>query len=149
MNQLATGESIPPETREINGDMDRFGDLSAIIRSRKTYHGSQIDDLLTQFEADKFDTSEPKPDSIIVDLRSKEQFGGWHFPGSFNVPADKIQDFVQEHGSSRNYVFYCQKGLQSAFVASKLRSEGFNSSYITINKLMKTTKSEPAEQKQS
>ena len=140
---------ITSEPREINGDMDRFGDLSAIIRSRKTYHGSQIDDLLTQFEADKFDTSEPKPDSIIVDLRSKEQFRGWHFPGSFNVPADKIQDFVQEHGSNRNYVFYCQKGLQSAFVASKLRSEGFNSSYISMNKLMKATEVKPAEQKRS
>ncbi|MCW6169033.1 MAG: THUMP domain-containing protein [Thermoplasmatales archaeon] len=132
---------------DINGDMDRFGDLSAVINSEKIYRASQIDDLLTLFKTEEFNIPEPRPDSIIVDLRSMEQFKGWHFPGSFNVPADKIGDFIQEHGQNRNYVFYCQKGLQSAFIASKLRSEGFNSNYIAINKLMKTQDVKHAEQK--
>jgi len=135
-NQKAVISSDPAQ---VNEDMMNFTLIPDLVRSRKTFSGRSIDSLIASFSASDLSVSEPPEGSILVDLRSRDQYRGWHYPGSYNVSLGEISKFVSEHGREKNYVFYCQKGLQSAFIASKLRNEGFSSYYIHINKLTNST----------
>ncbi|EQD37968.1 hypothetical protein B2A_11688, partial [mine drainage metagenome] len=42
-----------------------------------------------------------------------------------------------KYGKNRTYLFYCSKGLMSAYAASKLASMGLNALYTDENKLKK------------
>ncbi len=126
---------VSSQPYQVNEDMEKFTIISELVRTRRTVRITEIDALISEIGSTDLSISEPPPNSIIVDLRPKEQYKGWHSLGSFNVSLGEIQKFVDQHGTENNYVFYCQKGLQSAFVASKLRSAGINSYYISIKRL--------------
>jgi thiamine biosynthesis protein ThiI len=68
--------------------------------------------------------------AAVVDLRSREAFAGWHWPGAehrdyFNA--------LREHArldKGRRWVFYCEVGLKSAHLAELMRAAGFQAWHV-------------------
>jgi thiamine biosynthesis protein ThiI len=75
--------------------------------------------------------------SIIMDLRPQPEYEKWHIPGSINIDLKSLSSIVETGDKSKNYFFYCKKGLNSAYASSIMISNGFKSFYSTEKDLKK------------
>lgn len=66
----------------------------------------------------------PPPDSVLVDLRSAEDYKRWHLPGALRADPDDVLTLVDRLGRDKTYVFYCYGGGTSLDVAESLRRLG-------------------------
>ncbi len=118
---------------EIDGDMG-YIDLSTItgnmrILSFKDISGSVMNDDI------RYDgTTE---DAVFIDLRPEREYEKSHIEGALHMG---IGDIEKISDKSRRYVFYCEKGMQSAYAASLLKSHGFRAYYETYKNLLKGEK---------
>lgn len=125
-----------PET--IDRDMETLGDLvDKLVSGRMILHGSDVDEYLNSISDEDFEIRELPADSVIVDLRSREKFSQWHHEEAINARLGKLESIIEERGKDKIYVFYCQKGLQSAYAASEARNLGVRSYYTTSEKIEK------------
>lgn len=76
-------------------------------------------------------------DVIVVDLRSMDKFKSWHPEGSIHATIAEVGGLPGKYGKNRTFLFYCSKGLMSAYAASKLSSMGLNALFTDENKLRK------------
>lgn len=66
--------------------------------------------------------------SIIIDVRSPQEFAGGHLEGAVNVPLDQMQQWLDAHADlekSSEIMLYCQSGARSGVACSFLRQQGF------------------------
>ena len=66
------------------------------------------------------------PDALLLDVRSEEEYGNGHIPGSRNVPIqalDRIDGLA--HGKHTPIFVYCHSGSRSAYAAAMLRRMGY------------------------
>ena len=82
------------------------------------------------------ETSDVPENALVVDLRDKDKFDKWHYPGAVNTNLQGLELMLKQK-DDRTYVFYCMKGLQSAYAASIARREGADAFYISEAKLRK------------
>ncbi len=62
----------------------------------------------------------------VVDVRSKSEFSGGHYPGAVNIPVDTLASHTKKLGATdRPLVVYCASGGRSSQAAGILRSAGF------------------------
>jgi thiamine biosynthesis protein ThiI len=68
--------------------------------------------------------------AAVLDLRSREAFAGWHWPGA--EQRDYFAALRDWPGldRGRRWVFYCEVGLKSAHLAELMRSAGFSAWHI-------------------
>lgn len=67
--------------------------------------------------------------SIIIDVRSPQEFAGGHLETAVNVPLDQMQQWLDSHADlekSSEIMLYCQSGARSAIACSFLRQQGFS-----------------------
>jgi phage shock protein E len=67
--------------------------------------------------------------SIIIDVRSPQEFAGGHLEGAENVPLDQMQQWLDAHADlekSSEIMLYCKSGARSAIACSFLRQRGFS-----------------------
>lgn len=67
--------------------------------------------------------------AIFVDMRARSDYEKGHFPGAVNVQLNRLPEFVQSLSRGDVVVFYCKKGLQSAYAASLLNEKGYSAFY--------------------
>ena len=64
--------------------------------------------------------------ALIVDVRSKDEYAGGHFPGAVNIPVDTVAKQTKKLGAQdRSIVVYCASGGRSSQAAAILRSAGY------------------------
>lgn len=62
----------------------------------------------------------------VIDVRSKQEFAGGHFPGAVNIPVDALAGQTKKIGAlDRPLVVYCASGARSSQAAAILRSAGY------------------------
>lgn len=62
----------------------------------------------------------------LIDIRPTPEYEKMHVPGSFNMPADTIDESVKEFISNDTIVCICTKGLErSQHAAEKIAAMGF------------------------
>lgn len=62
----------------------------------------------------------------VIDVRSKGEFAGGHYPGAVNIPVDALASQTKKLGATdRPLVVYCASGGRSAQAAALLRNAGF------------------------
>lgn len=62
----------------------------------------------------------------VIDVRTKGEYAGGHYPGAVNIPVDTLAGQVKKLGAlDRCLVVYCASGGRSAQAAGILRSAGF------------------------
>ena len=70
-------------------------------------------------------TSEIPDGAMVIDTRSEEQYGPWHYPGASRRGFwDLFRDFKRLE-RDRTYVLYCELGLKTAQLAEKMQRAGF------------------------
>jgi len=66
--------------------------------------------------------------TLIVDVRTAEEFATRHFPGAINIPHEDIIQGIQKYnvGKSQNLLLYCRSGNRSGQAEDRLQSAGFS-----------------------
>ena len=73
----------------------------------------------------------------VIDLRNSNDYDKWHIDGAVNLNIRDL-DSVIEHGDrDKNYFFYCNKGLNSAYAVSLMLENGYSAFYSTEKNLKK------------
>jgi len=60
----------------------------------------------------------------VIDLRSKEKFRSWHYPGAVRLDFGQALEAYPSFARDRTYLLYCEFGLKSAHLAELMVREG-------------------------
>jgi rhodanese-related sulfurtransferase len=66
--------------------------------------------------------------TVIVDVRSPEEFAAGHVAGAINIPHDQVVTRAGElaaHKSDGNVVLYCRSGRRTALAVEALEARGY------------------------
>ncbi len=78
---------------------------------------------------EEFDTLRAKPQHVVLDVRTPEEFKAGHVPGATNVSVGDA-DFAKKIATldkSKTYLVHCAKGHRSALATDQLTKAGFKS----------------------
>ena len=78
-------------------------------------------DYRQQFEGDG--------NHILIDVRTPEEFGTGHIPGSININVETLANRLDEIPEDQPIVVYCRSGNRSATAATILVNAGFSPVY--------------------
>lgn len=74
------------------------------------------------FKTNKMATT-PVPQTI-VDVRSVEEFSGYHVPGAINIPVDEVAGRINDFkGMKMPILVYCRSGMRSRAASLLLQKE--------------------------
>ncbi|WP_300799798.1 rhodanese-like domain-containing protein [uncultured Acetatifactor sp.] len=66
------------------------------------------------------------PQAILLDVRTPEEYGGGHVPGSMNLPLQQIEKITAIAEKKETPLFvYCQSGARSRQAVSLLQRMGY------------------------
>lgn len=68
--------------------------------------------------------------AAVVDLRSREAFAGWHWPGAEHRDYFSALREWSKLDRSRRWVFYCEVGLKSGHLAELMRGDGYQAWHV-------------------
>lgn len=71
--------------------------------------------------------SQPAGESLILDVRTPEEYAAGHVPNAINVPHDEIEAHLAELEARKNgpVVVYCKSGRRAGLAAEALAKAGF------------------------
>ncbi len=118
---------------QVDEDMLRYDMISSLLSSHVIISGSEIDKYRNSLGFQDMAPRDLTGDMVVVDLRSGDKFSQWHIPGALRAGIGDIKGIVSQLGTGRPYVFYCQKGLQSAFAATEARKLGAIAYYTDVD----------------
>ena len=66
--------------------------------------------------------------TLIIDVRTAEEFAAGHFPGAINIPHEDIIQGIKESnvGKDQTVLLYCRSGNRSGQAEARLQSAGFS-----------------------
>lgn len=93
--------------------------IAAVCHAAET---PRIDQAALLKRIDKKDTS-----TVILDVRTPEEFAKGHLPGAINIPHTHLPVRISEvaDAADRDIVIYCATGIRSEQAAARLRENGF------------------------
>ena len=65
-----------------------------------------------------------------IDVRDQEEYARGHIPGSINIPADELEQRVDELSDDGPVIVVCDSGKRSAEAAGQLRERGYEAASI-------------------
>lgn len=68
------------------------------------------------------------PNSVILDVRTEQEYRSGHVPGSKNIPLDRIDTISIP--KDRPLFVYCLSGARSGNACSALKRQGYNATNI-------------------
>ncbi len=74
-------------------------------------------------------------DWLLIDIRSVEAYEAGHINGAYNVPKDKILDFLVKTKKAAAYpkvVIICYSGQMASYVTGITRYAGFDNTYVML-----------------
>jgi rhodanese-related sulfurtransferase len=76
----------------------------------------------------KFSRLMKKENTVVVDVRTTEEFSSGHIPGALhmNVQQENFTELIQTLDPSKKYLLYCKSGKRSAKATTILKENGFN-----------------------
>ena len=81
--------------------------------------------------ARKFKRWSQEPNTVILDVRTSEEYAEGHIPGSVLIDVKK-EDFASHLGNldkSKRYLIYCRSGKRSAKALGIMQEKGFSDVY--------------------
>lgn len=69
-------------------------------------------------------------DAIVLDLRSKAAFQGWHYPDALFLDFANALRVYAELDPAKRYVLYCEFGLKSGHLAELMQRAGIQASHF-------------------
>lgn len=65
-----------------------------------------------------------KPDTLIVDLREKEEYEKEHITGAWNISYEDVGEHLEQMSNYERVIFYCAHGNHSLMAARELARRG-------------------------
>ncbi len=72
----------------------------------------------------EIETSEVPEGACVVDLRTRREYEGWHYPGALQLDFPRALDAYASFAKDQPYVLYCEYGLKSAHLAELMGAAG-------------------------
>ncbi len=66
-----------------------------------------------------------RPDTELVDLRTREEYELYHLEGAINIPFEELEENRIKLPREHTYIFYCERGASSLLAAKELSREGY------------------------
>jgi len=63
-------------------------------------------------------------DATVVDIRTPEEYGSWHWPGARREDEEEVAGSAGDLDPEAVYVLYCERGTRSARLAERLQRRG-------------------------
>lgn len=65
-------------------------------------------------------------DTILIDVRTKEEYEDGHIPGSINIELDEIEKIVDIVKDKNAHIYlYCRSGHRSGIALNKVKELGY------------------------
>lgn len=65
-----------------------------------------------------------KPDTLLVDLRDKEEYERGHITGAWNISYEELDEHLEQMSNYERVIFYCSHGNHSLAAAKLLAKTG-------------------------
>lgn len=65
-----------------------------------------------------------KPDTLIIDLREKEEYEKGHITGAWNISYEEVEEHLEQMSHYERVIFYCTHGNHSLVAARELAKSG-------------------------
>jgi phage shock protein E len=77
--------------------------------------------------AAEFAQSVTKANTVVVDVRTAQEFAAGHLPGAINIDIDggSFDSQIAGLDKSKHYTLYCHSGRRSGIAAQKMADAGF------------------------
>lgn len=69
---------------------------------------------------------------LVVDLRTEEEYGNGHVPGSKFLPFEKLKDGIARYGKNEEIYLIDMGGTKSAAAYTTLRNMGYTKLHVVI-----------------
>ncbi len=79
---------------------------------------------LEPISADEIDSYAGKPEAVLIDLRSPEEFRAEHIRGAVNIPYEEMEE-GRRPPRHKILVLYCERGAASLAMGRELAEEGY------------------------
>ena len=79
---------------------------------------------LEPISADMIDFYIGRPDVVIIDLRSEEEYFHGHIRGAVNIPYDDANGRIT-YSKNKILLFYCERGASSLAMGKKMAEKGY------------------------
>lgn len=89
--------------------------------------------------ADEFETAhKTNTDSILIDVRTPEEFGSGHLPGALNININgfDFHEQMEELDPKKEYFVYCRSGARSATACRYMQSKGFTNVHNLVGGIL-------------
>lgn len=65
--------------------------------------------------------------TVLIDVRTPEEYAAGHIPGALNLPLDRLSEMVETQlpDKTQSVITYCLSGIRSEKAAEILRTSGF------------------------
>ncbi|MCI9082581.1 MAG: rhodanese-like domain-containing protein [Lachnospiraceae bacterium] len=73
----------------------------------------------------EFNEYRKRPETWVIDLRSKEEFEEVHVEGARNIPYENLEMYQKYLPKDKLYILYCDRGSSSLMAARELSKEGY------------------------
>ena len=73
----------------------------------------------------EFNEYRKRPETWVIDLRSKEEFEEVHVEGARNIPYENLEMYQKYLPKDKLYILYCDIGSSSLMAARELSKEGY------------------------
>lgn len=73
----------------------------------------------------EFNEYRKRPDTWVIDLRSREEFEEVHVEGARNIPYDNLKMYQKYLPKDKIYILYCDRGSSSLMAAKEMSKEGY------------------------
>ncbi len=123
-----------PATRATQAQVDyeeKNIDLSILERAvaeRSVFDLRTLD--LESLERPETQASEIPAGAVVLDLRSKAAFQGWHYPEALFLDFPNALRVYPQLERGRPYVLYCEFGLKSGHLAELMQREGLDARHF-------------------
>jgi thiamine biosynthesis protein ThiI len=102
--------------------------LERALAERVVYDLRSLDDDRLAFP--ELEIERIPPDAVVIDLRPHDAYQSWHYEGAVRLDLAHALHAQTSLDPARCYVVYCEFGLQSAFLAERMRKAGLTAWHV-------------------
>lgn len=78
----------------------------------------------------EFNEYRKRPDTWVIDLRSREEFEEVHVEGARNIPYENLEMYRKYLPKDKMYILYCDRGASSLKAAKDLSQDGYRTATV-------------------
>src|SRR5262249_54912044 len=114
----AAAEAVLAEEAKLDADL-----VARAVERRRVFELRGLD--VERLGAPELAIDALPPGATLLDLRTREQYQGWHHPEALHLHFAQALRAYPSFDRAQRYVLSCELGLLSAHLAALMRKEGF------------------------